>query len=696
VGVKLPVRPLGLVSAMLIALCIGGPAAHAQQNVLRFNHVLGPSEPYHAGFLKWAQRVARRTNGKLKIEVFHSAQLGVEEDIIEQMRKGASIGQNTDSARLGNYVKDMAVMNGPYFAETLEQVWKLTDSPTVRTWQDELATKHGLKVVCFDWVQGLRHFFTNKPIRTPQDLDGLRIRTPPAPIWQESIRALGATPTAMAFGDMYPGLQQKAIDGVELVYANIPGGRFYEVLKYANETGHILLINFEVVSSQWFDTLPADQQTALVEECRTAGREASAEIAKINDDIKANLKRKGMEIVSDVNLAAFREAGRKAYEVLGIGDAKKAVDGDTGRSLAAAETGRSLAATKTASLAAAETGRSPAAAETGRSLAADEPARIRIALIQPLTSYLSTNVVQFTKELESKTGGAFKFEVFDNSRLYKDYQILEAVASGAVEMGAIPMAQFTAKVPVVGVLEQPFLFNFEALVGAATHPDSEIRRQLDSAVLEATGARILWWQSDGQSVFFSKGRPTRTPSQIENLKVSVFGDNMTIFTRLCGGIPLVNSASDQREALGEGTVDVVMTGIGNVDSHQLWKVSDTITRTEHAPIEFIVIINEKLWQSFTAEQKAIATAAARRAELELRQQTAETEAAAYAFARDKRMAIHELTPDEVAEWRECSAIMMENYVSTLGVVGQRMMAAYGRLRTLPCCSAGPKGRFTRR
>jgi len=275
--------------------------------------------------------VNKRTGGKLKIEVFHSAQLGVEEDIIEQIRQGANIGQNTDSARLGNYVPAIAVMNGPYFAESLEQVWKLTDSPTVQKWQDELANQHGLKVVCFDWVQGFRHFFTNKPIRSPQDLSGLRIRTPPAPIWQESIRALGAAPTAMAFGDMYPGLQQKAIDGVELVYANIPGGRFYEVLKYANETGHILLINFQVVSSQWFNKLPADQQTALVEECRAVGRQTSEKIAKMNDEIKADLQKKGMEIVTDIDLAAFREAGRKAYEVLGISDAKKAIEAEMGK-----------------------------------------------------------------------------------------------------------------------------------------------------------------------------------------------------------------------------------------------------------------------------------------------------------------------------------------------------------------------------
>ena len=324
-------RRLALACTALGIAVAGALPAAAQEFTLRFNHVLGPSEPYHAGFMEWAKKVEERTKGGLKIEVFHSAQLGVEEDIIEQIRQGANIGQNTDSARLGNYVPGIAVMNGPYFAETLEDVWKATEAPTVVKWQEELAAQHGLKVVCFDWVQGFRHFFTNKPIKTPEDLSGLRIRTPPAPIWQESIRALGAAPTAMAYGDMYPGLQQQAIDGVELVYANIPGGRFYEVLKYANETGHILLINFQVVSSQWFDTLPAEFQTALVEECKAAGRATSEKIAADAEAIKADLQTKGMEVVTDIDMDAFRKAGDKAYEVLGITDAKNAVHKEMGK-----------------------------------------------------------------------------------------------------------------------------------------------------------------------------------------------------------------------------------------------------------------------------------------------------------------------------------------------------------------------------
>lgn len=298
---------------------------------LRFNHVLAPSEPYHQGFLSWAKRAEERTNGGLKIQVFHSAQLGVEEDIIEQLRQGAAIGQNTDAARLGNYVKGLAVMNGPYFAESLEDVDKLSKSPTIRKWQEELANQHGLKVVCFDWVQGFRHFFTNKPIRKPADLSGLRIRTPPAPIWQESIRALGAAPTAMAFGEMYPALQQQAIDGVELVYNNIPGGRFYEVLKHGNETKHIMLINFQVVGASFFNSLPPEYQTVLVEECQRAGRETSEKILASEQRVKEQLKGRGMTIVEDVDLAAFRSAGEKAYQALGLVDEKNAVQKEIGK-----------------------------------------------------------------------------------------------------------------------------------------------------------------------------------------------------------------------------------------------------------------------------------------------------------------------------------------------------------------------------
>jgi tripartite ATP-independent transporter DctP family solute receptor len=322
-----------LLAVMVVSLALVSSSALAQQKyLLKFNHVLGPKEPYHLGFQKWAKAVGDKTKGGLKIEVFHSAQLGVEEDILEQIRAGANVGQNTDSARMGNYIPGIAIMNGPYFAETLEEVAKLRKMPTVQAWLDELANKFGLKIVSFNWVQGYRHFFTHKPVRNPEDLKGLRIRTPPAPIWQESVRALGATPVALAFGEMYPALQQKVVDGVELVYNNIPAGRFYEVLKYVSETGHIMLINYEAVSAKWFNSLPPDFQKILVEECDKAGMETSKLIIeKLEKEVKADLIKRGMIVVDKVDLPAFRKAGEKAYEVLKIADVKEKVHKEMGK-----------------------------------------------------------------------------------------------------------------------------------------------------------------------------------------------------------------------------------------------------------------------------------------------------------------------------------------------------------------------------
>jgi C4-dicarboxylate-binding protein DctP len=328
---------------------------------------------------------------------------------------------------------------------------------------------------------------------------------------------------------------------------------------------------------------------------------------------------------------------------------------------------------------------------------AAEQVKIRITLLQPPASYITRNVVQFKEEVESKTGGAISFEIFDSARLYKDTETLEAVASGAVEMADLPLAQFNVKVPALGVIEQPFLFNFDALVRAGTNPDGEFRKLLDAAVLEATGVRTLWWQAFGQSVFFSKGRRTlKTPDLMRGQKIRVFGDNMATFAKYCGGTPMLIAATKQAEALKDGTVDVIMTGISNVVTRELWKVSDTITRTEHAPVEFLVFINEKVWQSLSPEHQAIMTAAARRAEQELRQGMAETEVNAYGLARDKQMIVHELTPDEVADWRACSAGMMEDFMNSSGELGRRLMAAYAKLRTDPCCTAGPKGEFMHR
>jgi tripartite ATP-independent transporter DctP family solute receptor len=324
------VLSIGVLASLALAACGDGIVGGEETYELRFNHVLAEKEPFHKGFVSWAERVGERTDGNLTIEVYPASQLGVEEDIIEQIQDGAAIGQNTDAARLGQYVEEIAVVNGPYFVETLDEVEALNESPTIQDFLDQLESE-GLKVVSFNWVQTHRHFFTNKEINTPEDLSGLRIRTPPAPIWQESIRALGAEPVGMDFGEVYPALQQGAIDGAELVYANIPGGNLHEVVSHASETGHILLINFEVVSTEWFDSLPEEYQDILVEEADRAGLETSRAMEAAIPDVKAELREQGMTINESPDVEAFREAGEAAYEKLGLTEVRDKIWSEIGK-----------------------------------------------------------------------------------------------------------------------------------------------------------------------------------------------------------------------------------------------------------------------------------------------------------------------------------------------------------------------------
>src|SRR3990172_12809170 len=149
------------------------------------------------------------------------------------------------------------------------------------------------------------------------------------------------------------------------------------------------------------------------------------------------------------------------------------------------------------------------------------------------------------------------------------------------------------------------------------------------------------------------------------------------------------SVAKLHDALKEGTVDVAMAGLAAFEARQLWKVTDTITRTEHAPVEYFLVINEQVWRSISPDRQSAIAEAARHIEREMRDRLAEIEARAYDFARIKKIEVRQLTPDQVAEWRACSADVLSDYMAHNAELAQRLMAAYGKLRTDPCCSAGP-------
>lgn len=312
--------------ALLLALlpCTGAFAASYN---LMFSHALTESDPYQQAFLDWAEAVKERTNGDLTIDVYANAQLGAEEDVIEQMRMGANIGHNTDFARLGNYVPELSVFNGPYMLESMDDVKAVRDLDVFKEWETRLMDEFGIKILSFAYVQGYRNVIANEAVHTPEDLAGIKLRTAGAPIWQESIRAIGATPISLARSEIYSAAQTKAIDGIEDVYTAYANAQLNEVLKVVSETHHIYLVNVSVCSAAWFNSLPAEYQQILIEEADNAGYAVSQSIQENADAVRQQLIDNGVTVIpyDEMDIEAFKAAGEKAYEVMGITDAKDAI-----------------------------------------------------------------------------------------------------------------------------------------------------------------------------------------------------------------------------------------------------------------------------------------------------------------------------------------------------------------------------------
>src|SRR5215472_14928932 len=122
--------------------------------------------------------------------------------------------------------------------------------------------------------------------------------------------------------------------------------------------------------------------------------------------------------------------------------------------------------------------------------------KLRATIQVPLSERLwGVALAHFKEEVETRSDNTISLEVFDRGKLYIDDEAVDAVASGAIEMGVAGLYQLAKKIPALDIMEQPFLFNFDALVRAVASPESEVRRIIDTAVLESLGIRVLWWQS---------------------------------------------------------------------------------------------------------------------------------------------------------------------------------------------------------
>ncbi len=318
-----------------------------------------------------------------------------------------------------------------------------------------------------------------------------------------------------------------------------------------------------------------------------------------------------------------------------------------------------------------------ALALAGSAVGAAAQTTLRVTLQLPIKHHLGQNMLDFKKEVEAKSNGDLKIEIYPSAQLYKDKEVPQAVASGAIEMGIASLARFAGTAPAVDIFYVPFMFDSPAKVVKATSPGSPIRAGLDAAVLK-TGTRILWWQAFGSAIVLSKNPAIKLPADVKGKKVRVFGKTLGDMIKVLGGAPTLMSGSKQFLAYQRGTVDAGMTGITAVKSRKLFEVMDNMTLTYHADIEFVVVINEKIWQGLSEANRKIIMTAARRVEKELRDKMGAIEADALKSVSDKINVI-DLTDAERNLWRKATRPVVDSYIERSGAVGAKLVEDASKL-----------------
>ena len=309
---------------------------------------------------------------------------------------------------------------------------------------------------------------------------------------------------------------------------------------------------------------------------------------------------------------------------------------------------------------------------SAQALAAD--VTLRISLQLPLKSHLGQNLVMFEKEVEEKSAGAIDVEIYDAAQLYKDKEVPAAVGAGSIEMGVASLTRYVGDVPAVDIFYQPFLFDTEDKVRAAVAKGSPVRGPIDEAIA-TTGSSVLWWQAYGGAIMLSKGGPIKTPADMQGKKARVFGKTLGDFVTATGGAPTLISGSEQYLAYQRGTVDIGMTGVSGVKSRKLWEVMDTITVTNHADIEFVVVVNTEFWNGLSDEHKSIISTAAANAEADVRDRVTTIESDAYAAAKEQGMEVYTPTAEELAAWKSASQPVYDAYAKNAGELGAQLLKA---------------------
>ncbi len=288
-----------------LALFVVVPVASAQ-TVMKWGIVVPPEHPFVLGMKKTAEIVAQKTNNRIQIQVFPAAQLGTGKDMIEATVFGSQALVTEGAAMFSQWAPRLSIMEAPYLFRDVNHMVKAIKSPVGQEMVDELTTKRGLRSLGVVYY-GVRHLTANKPIHTPEDVKGLKLRVPEVPLYLEMARAWGANPTPMAIAELYLALKQGTVDAQENPIPTINAGKFYEVQKYLILTGHIMVPQLHVISDKVWKSLSAADQKILQEAVDEGIAFSTDMLIKQEQTQAEEFKKKGMQVITP-DVAAFKKA----------------------------------------------------------------------------------------------------------------------------------------------------------------------------------------------------------------------------------------------------------------------------------------------------------------------------------------------------------------------------------------------------
>ncbi len=291
------------------AAALAGPAilsrpARAAEFSLKLATTIPADHPLNMHATRAAKAIAEQSGGRLQVDVYPNFQLGSSTSSLAQLREGSLEMITLSGSILSTLVPVTTLYNTAYAFNGYDQVWRAMDGPFGDYLRKKVSSA-GLYAFDKHWDLGFRQITAGKPIMGPADLRGLKIRVPVAPLFLAGFKALGASPAAINFDELYTALQSRIVDGQENDLINIQAGRLYEVQKYCSMTGHIWDGFFTLANARALEELPPDLRAILES---NMNREAVAEretVRQKTETVRQELAKAGLAFV-DPDRAAFR------------------------------------------------------------------------------------------------------------------------------------------------------------------------------------------------------------------------------------------------------------------------------------------------------------------------------------------------------------------------------------------------------